>query len=122
MVGEVRRRVAGHLHGLEGDPGELERLVALEQRVRRVAARDDARWHEVREVLKQRALAFGHVDGGVGALGEVGDAAEVVPVAVRDQDRGAASAGARELEPSSAASPPGSTTTASVASREARTT
>ena len=50
-------------------------------------------------VLEQRALAAGHVDRRAGALGEVGDAAEVVAVAVRDQDRGAARAERGELEP-----------------------
>ncbi len=44
---------------------------------------------EVRVLLEQGALALGHPDGRAGALGEVGDAAEVVEVAVRDQDRGA---------------------------------
>ena len=92
VVGEVRRRVAGDAQRLERDAGELERLVALEKRVAAYAAGDDARRREVGEVLEQRALALGHVDRCAGALGEVGDAAEVVPVPVRDQDRGAASA------------------------------
>src|SRR4029453_18631238 len=42
---------------------------------------------------------LGHVDGGTCSLREVGNAAEVIPVAVRDQDRRATRSGARELEP-----------------------
>jgi hypothetical protein len=90
--------VPGDLERLERDACELERLVALQERVRRVAAGDHAGRHEVGEVLEQRAFAFGHVDRGTRSLREVGNAAEVVPVAVRDQDGCAAGAGARELE------------------------
>ena len=39
------------------------------------------------------------MDGRAGALGEVGDAADVVVVRVRDEDRGAARAQPGELEP-----------------------
>ena len=53
---------------------------------------------EVRVLLEQGALALGHPDGRAGALGQVGDAAEVVEVAVRDQDPGAGRAHAGELE------------------------
>ena len=49
--------------------------------------------------LEPVALALGHVDRRAGALREVGDAAEVVEVAVRDQDRGARRAAPGELQP-----------------------
>ena len=54
---------------------------------------------ELRVALEPLALALRHPDLGAGSLGEVGDAAEVVEVPVRDQDPGARGAEPRELEP-----------------------
>ena len=87
-------RVAGDADDLEGDPTELESLAAREHDVRRVRANPELRGRR----LQLLALALGHVHGCTGPLGEVGDAPEVVEVPVRDQDRGAAGAHARELE------------------------
>jgi hypothetical protein len=55
-----------------------------------MGAKDEARGREVADPLEELTLALGHVNGRPGPFGEVGDAAEVVPVAVRDQDRDAA--------------------------------
>ena len=59
----------------------------------------DARRDEVVHPLEQHPLVLGHVHGRARPLRQVGDAAEVIPVPVRDEDRGAAGAEARELEP-----------------------
>ena len=93
----MRRRVAGNAQSLERDSGELECLVSLQQHVGRVRPELDAGRREAVEVLQQEALLLGHVDRRAGRLGEVCHAAEVVPVAVRDEDRGAASAKPAEL-------------------------
>ena len=79
--------------------GEVERLVAREEDLRRVRAQADARRHVVVHVLEEDALVLGHVHGRAGSLGEVGDAAEVIPVAVGDEDRDAARAAPGQLEP-----------------------
>ena len=51
-------------------------------------------------LLEEHALVLGHVHGRAGSLGQVGDAAEVIPVAVGDQDRDAlALPRLRQLEP-----------------------
>ena len=62
-------------------------------------AERDARRRVVVDLLEQLPLVLGHVHRRAGSLGEVGDAAEVVPVAVRDQDRGALGPALRQLEP-----------------------
>ena len=54
--------------------------------------------HRASGPFERGPLVLGHVDGRAGSLGEVGDAAEVIPVRVRDQDRRAARAQAGELE------------------------
>ena len=115
-------RVAGDVHGLERDPGEVERLVAGEQHVRLVRADRDAG-----VVLggpgEHRRLDLGDVHRRAGRLGEVGDRADVVVVRVGEQDRACSAAPIRASSSRSvAASPPGSTTTASAAPRSARTT
>ena len=78
---------------------------------------------EAVRVLEQRALALGHVHRRARAVGEVGDADEVIPVAVRHEDRDAPRSEACEHEAGArVASPLGSTTTASAAGQSARTT
>ena len=99
VVREVTGRVARDLERLERDPGEVEAFVAGEQDVRGIGACSHARRDEVRQVLEQPLLVLGHVDRRLGALGEVGDAEEVIPMAVRDQDRRALRAECGELEP-----------------------
>ena len=95
---DVRGRVAGNRDAFEGEPGDVDRLAALEQVIRRVWAARHAGRCELGVALEAVALTFGHVDRRTGALGEIGDAAEMVEVPVRDQDRGAARAEPRELE------------------------
>ena len=48
---------------------------------------------------RRSSLALAHVDGRTRALGEVGDADEVIPVPVRDEDRRARRTEPREQEP-----------------------
>ena len=92
---DVRRRVPGDRRRTRRRcPATLDRLAALEQVVGRVRAAGHADGRELRVALEPVALALGHVDRRAGALGEVGDAAEVVEVPVRDQDRRAARAAA----------------------------
>ena len=80
-------------------PGELERLVSLEEDVGRVRPERDARRRVVVHVLEKHTLVLGHVHRRAGSLGQVGDAAEVVPVAVRDEDRDALGPALGQLEP-----------------------
>ena len=53
VVGQVRRRMAGHLQGLERDPAELERLVALQQDVGRMRPQRQLRGREVVDSLER---------------------------------------------------------------------
>ena len=123
VEGDVRGRVAGDRDALERDAGDVDRLAALEQVVGHVRAARHAGRRELRVALEPVALALRHVDRRAGSLGEVGDAAQVVEVAVRDQDRAARRAAAGELEPQRRLRRrPGSTTAASAAPRSARTT
>ena len=89
--------MAGHPHRLERDPGELERLVALEQDVGRVGLQRELRGREVVDPLERDPLFGGHMDWRARRAGQFGDTAEVVPVAVRDQDRDARGTGSPEL-------------------------
>src|SRR5204863_3442891 len=73
-------------------------LVALEQHVGRVRPQVNALRNEAVDVLQQRALVLGHMDRRAGALRQVGDAAEMIPVPVRDQDRRTARPESGELE------------------------
>src|SRR6266511_4370330 len=91
--------MSGYAQRLERDPGQLERLAALEQDVRRIGPELHPRRYEAVDVLEQRLLLLGHVHRCAGFLGQVGNAAEVVPVAVRDQNRGALGAHPDKLEP-----------------------
>ena len=98
VEGDVRRRVAGHGEALERDARDLDRLAAAHEVLGRVRPSGHADRRELRVALEPLALAFGHPDLGAGSLGEVGDAADVVEVAVRDEDPGARGAEPRELE------------------------
>ena len=90
--------MAGNSKRVERDARELERLVPCEADVGRVRAQADTGRDEAVDVLEQRSLVLGHVHRRAGSLGQIGDAAEVVPVAVRDQDRHALRPRARQLE------------------------
>ena len=84
--GDVAGRVARHVDDVEGDAGDLDRLAACEPDVgsiRRESAGRDRR----RRILEHRRLARRHVHRRTGGLGERRDSAEVVPVAVGDEDR-----------------------------------
>ena len=94
----MARRVARHAERLELEAGELERFVSLQQEICGPAACFDAGGNEVRQVFEQGLLVLGHVDRGTGALGQLDDAKEVVPVAMRDQNRRARRAQAGELD------------------------
>ena len=89
----------GHERDRERDAGDLDRFAALEPDVRRRAADQDPRRRERGGLLDQEPLAGRRVDGRAGLLGEVGEADDVVEVAVGDEDRGAAGAGRRERAP-----------------------
>ena len=71
---------------------------------------------EVVRALETLPLGRWRVHGRAGRLGELGHARDVVEIAVRDEDRGAARAGERLLDPLDSPGQPGSTTTASSAS------
>ena len=96
---DVRGRVAGHREAFEGDARYLDRLAAADEVLGRVRASRDADRRELRVALEPLALALRHPDLRAGSLGEVGDAAEMVEVPVRDQDPDARGAEPRELEP-----------------------
>jgi len=92
--------VAGHCDHVERDARQLQLLASLENYVRRVRTNGDGCVAGVdRGLLECEPLAGRHVNRSAGALGQVGDADEVVPVSVRDENRGAASAHAGELKP-----------------------
>ena len=67
--------------------------------IRRVRAAGHADGCELGIALETVALALRHGDGRTGSLGEIRDAAEMVEMAVRDQDGRAARPHPRELEP-----------------------
>jgi hypothetical protein len=106
---------------LERDARRLDGLAAGEER--RLAgerARRIAR-EEVVRPAEDVELALGQPDRRARSLREVGEGAEVVEVAVREQDRGAGRSRAGEREPDLGGVRPGSITTAWVAPRSART-
>ena len=81
--------MAGHRRHGERDAGRLDLLPTGEQHVWRARAHRDPRRRERVGLLQQHALAGGRVDRRTGHLGEVGEADDVIEVAVRDEDRGA---------------------------------
>src|SRR5439155_9439563 len=86
VEGDVRGRVPGNRDALERDPGDLDRLAALEQVVGGVRAARHADRGKLRVALESVPFAVGHVDRSAGSLGEIGDTPDVVEVPVRDQD------------------------------------
>ena len=87
----------GHVDHLEGHPGDGD-LVAAADRVLGLVRRDRgaaARY----PVLKRVDLARGRPDLRPGAACQVGNARDVVDVAVRDEDRGCPGTDPRKLEP-----------------------
>ena len=104
--------MAGHGEAFERDARDFDRLATAHQMLGRVRAAGHADRREFRVALEPLALAFGHPDLGAGSLREVGDAADVVEVPVRDEDPRARRAEPRELEAKVGRVPPGSMTTA----------
>ncbi len=99
VVGDVRGGVAGHGEALEGNARDLDRLVAAQQVLGRVRPAGNAHGGELGKPLEALTFALGHPDLGSRPFGEVGDASEMVEVAVRDEDPGARGAEPCELEP-----------------------
>src|SRR5207247_1907 len=97
VVGKVRGRVARNQQGLESDPGQIERLVALEQDLGGVWPQRQFGGREVVDPLERDSLPGGHVDGRSRRFGQVGDPAEVIPMSVSDQDPGASDTEPLEL-------------------------
>src|SRR5262249_20687030 len=83
---------------LEGDARDLDRLAAAHQMFGRVRPPGDSVGRELRETLEAFPLALRHPYLCARSLGEVGDAPEMVEVAVRDQDPRAGCAEPRQLE------------------------
>ena len=77
-------------------PASVDRLAAVEPDVRRRATDVDSGRRECGGLLDQDPLPGRGVHGCAGLLGEVGEADDVVEVAVRDEDRGAAGAASSE--------------------------
>ena len=96
---DMRGRVAGHREAFEGDARYLDRLPAAHQVLGRVRAARNSDRRKLRVALEPLPLALRHPDLRPGSLGEVGDAAEMVEMTVRDQDPGARGAEPGELEP-----------------------
>ena len=99
VEGDVGGRVAGNVEHLEGD-ARRRRSSRRRRAAPPACARGSRPGRCPRTPRGPRAVPFplGHVDGRSGALGQPGDADEVVPVAVRDEDRGAARAHATRAE------------------------
>ena len=98
-VRQVTRRVARDRDDVDVQPGQLERLAPLEEDVRSPRPDVDAGRRERVRGLEERALAGRAVDRCTGAFGELGQAQDVVEVAMCDQDCGAARAVGCEREP-----------------------
>ena len=91
--------MAGNVTDLEGDAGSVDRLAAGQKRgVAREGARRVTR-EEVVRPAEDVELALGQPDRCVRSLRKVGERAEVVEVAVCEQDRGAGRARTGEREP-----------------------
>ncbi len=83
------RRVTRDGDDVDLQPGQLERLAAAEEHVRSPRPDVDAGRRERVRGLEERALAGRAVDRCTGAFGELGQAQDVVEVAMCDQDCGA---------------------------------
>ena len=96
VVGEVAGRVPGDMADLEGHARRLKRLSASEEgRVACVRTQSEP-FEEVLRPAEDVELSLGQPHGGVRHLGQLGERAEVVVVAVREQDRD--TTGAEPLE------------------------
>ena len=88
-------RVARDRDDVERDACDVERLAAGELGADGVVAHGKPPGR----AFGRHRVARRRVDRRAGAIGEIGDAGHVIGVGVRDEDRAAASAGAREVEP-----------------------
>src|SRR4029077_11846206 len=77
---------------------DLDRLAAAHEMLGRVRPALDTDRRQLGEALEPLPLSLRHPDLRTRSLGEVGDAAEMVEVAVRDEDPRAGGAEPRELE------------------------
>src|SRR5690242_15288515 len=91
-------RVARYGEALEGDAGNLDRLPSAHQVFRRMWSPGDPDRGEFRVALELLSLTLRHPDLGAGSLGEIRNSAQVVEVAVRDEDPRTRGAEAGELE------------------------
>ena len=96
---EMSGRVARHREDVERDAGHLDRLATFEQDVRRVRTHGYRRGREAVRILEQRSLPVRHEHLRSGSIGELCDAHEMVPVAVRHEDCRARRPEPRQLEP-----------------------
>ena len=92
---DVVRRVAGDRDDVERDACDVERLAAVELGVDGVVANREP----AGGALGRHAVARRRVDRRAGSFREIGEAGDVIRVGVGDEDRAAARAGTRELEP-----------------------
>ncbi len=88
-VRDMRRRVPRHRGDLERHARELQRLVARQPDLGHPRPNVHSGRCEGLRLFEQEPLGLGHMHGGAGRLRQVGDADEVIPVAVRDEDRDA---------------------------------
>ncbi len=87
-VGDVTGAVAGREEHVDVEAGERQTLAAGDGVLGLVALeRAEAGRHEAHHVGEQRALDLGAVDGRAGRARERRDGADVVEVAVREEDR-----------------------------------
>ena len=88
-VGDVPGAVAGREDHVDLEAGELELLAAGDGLVGVVALEraEAGPGHEGHDVGEHRHLELGAVDGGAGRLGDRGHGADVIEVAVGEQDR-----------------------------------
>ena len=84
-------------HRVEVDAGDRDGLAAFDARRPLVRPQRDVR-EELARLLEDRPFELGNVDRSTRPFGEVGDAHQVIPVAVRDEDPGAASAHPGQVE------------------------
>ena len=99
VIGEVCRRVSGDGLHLERDTSSLDGLSAGEDVASPSYGRIGMPGKKSAGRRKTSSSPSGSPDGSARALGEVGERAEVVVVAVGEQDRGAGRARSGEREP-----------------------
>ena len=98
VIRDVAGRVAGDGDDLERDAGDVDGVAAVDA-LRSFVGPERNVGKELAGLLEHRPLELWHVDRCPRPLGEVRDAHQVIPVAVRDQDAGAARAHACRLQP-----------------------